>query len=282
MEKPHIEHIETTDAKNPNEHGFTAIEIIVVITIIGILATVAVVRFNSIENEAVTAAANRIISDIAYAQEMAKLEFKGTIIGFYQTGAGGDDGGGDGCFVATACYGTNSYQVNALRGFRDQVLQKSEIGRAFIVWYYREGPALAEIIRHNSILKRAAQAIILPFALLALPFTEDALAIGGGGDDGGGGSEIVGEPNTYAVRFQDGSNIVNPTTGNAFGDNYVVDLGDNVQITSADITLEFDSSGKMTTPGTSWTSDQSTMVIVTLNSALNIRIARHTGKAWIE
>ncbi|MCF7811246.1 prepilin-type N-terminal cleavage/methylation domain-containing protein [bacterium] len=279
MKKPNKTHSDKNDVRSATERGFTAIEIIVVITIIGILATVAIVRFNSVENEAINAAANRIISDIAYAQEMAKLEFKGTQIGFYSAGGGGGGGGG-GCFVATACYGSKSYQVNALRGFRDQVLQKSEMGRSFIKWYYREGPILAEIIRHNSILRRAAQVAILPLAILAMPFTENAVAGGGGGGGGGGSSE--GEPNTYGVRFQDGSNIVNPTTGDDYGDNYVVDLGDQVQITSADITLEFDSSGKLSTPGTSWSSSQSSMVIVTLNSTLNIRIARHTGKAWIE
>jgi hypothetical protein len=43
----------------------------------------------------------------------------------------------DGCFVATAVYGDQyAPQVNALRGFRDEVLKKNALGRALVDFYY--------------------------------------------------------------------------------------------------------------------------------------------------
>ncbi|NQU05572.1 MAG: hypothetical protein HQ568_05725 [Calditrichaeota bacterium] len=212
MRKPCKENSDTIVEKSAAEHGFATIDIIIVIIIIGILAVVAMVRFNSVENDSATAVANLMISDIAYAQEIAKQEYKGTAVGFY-SGQGSGRGRGRGGGVGGG-------------------------------WGGGEG---------------------------------------GGQDHGEGGGEEVGDitlgiVGTYAVYFQDETNIVNPTTG---GD-YLVDVTEDVTITSSDVTLEFDSSGKMTTSGIHWGAGESSKVIVTLNGTLNIRIARHTGKVWIE
>lgn len=52
-----------------------------------------------------------------------------------------------GCFVATACFGSPDQPVvTTLRGFRDSHLTRTSLGRAFIQWYYVNGPALASWI----------------------------------------------------------------------------------------------------------------------------------------
>jgi hypothetical protein len=55
----------------------------------------------------------------------------------------------DDCFIATAVYGSkDAPQVQALRGFRDDVLAKSAAGRAFTNFYYSgAGEATANFIR---------------------------------------------------------------------------------------------------------------------------------------
>ncbi len=65
-----------------SEAGFTLIETIVVIVVVGILTTVAIIRYSSSDQNQIMGAANRIISDISFAQEMAILENRGTKITF--------------------------------------------------------------------------------------------------------------------------------------------------------------------------------------------------------
>jgi hypothetical protein len=70
---------------------------------------------------------------------------------------------GDGCFVATAAYG--SYldpHVATLRRFRDRYLLQSRPGRAFVAWYYRVSPSLADIIARHDSLRFAARWVLTP------------------------------------------------------------------------------------------------------------------------
>ncbi len=54
---------------------------------------------------------------------------------------------GPGCFIATAAFGSALHpHVGALREFRDGVLLKYRAGRAFVEFYYRHSPPLAEYI----------------------------------------------------------------------------------------------------------------------------------------
>jgi hypothetical protein len=61
--------------------------------------------------------------------------------------------GSSACFIATAAYG--SYldpHVVALRNFRDRRLLTNRAGRAFVAFYYRHSPPLAQFIgRHESL-----------------------------------------------------------------------------------------------------------------------------------
>lgn len=58
-----------------------------------------------------------------------------------------------GCFIATAVYGDSEvYQVEMLRCFRDNHLEKSILGKLFIDAYYKASPPIAEFIRKHHFL----------------------------------------------------------------------------------------------------------------------------------
>jgi hypothetical protein len=53
------------------------------------------------------------------------------------------------CFLATAAFGEGAAELVAFRAFRDDVLRRHGLGRAFIRGYYRHGPGLAAwVVRH--------------------------------------------------------------------------------------------------------------------------------------
>ncbi len=80
-------------------------------------------------------------------------------------------GGGDDCFIATAVYGTKmAREVISLRRFRDTRLLKNRTGRAFVRWYYKHSPPVADFIRDKKILKAAVRVGLQPLLWLANRF----------------------------------------------------------------------------------------------------------------
>ncbi|SNB46379.1 MXAN_6640 family putative metalloprotease [Geobacter sp. DSM 9736] len=74
---------------------------------------------------------------------------------------GGDGGGG--CFIATAAFGSYLHpKVKTLRDFRDQFLMKTEAGRAFVTFYYRMSPPVADFIARNDMLRGCVRALLIP------------------------------------------------------------------------------------------------------------------------
>ena len=62
---------------------------------------------------------------------------------------------GGGCYIATAVYGSyDCPQVWTLRRFRDDMLAKTECGRAFIRIYYAVSPALVKYFGKQNWFKR--------------------------------------------------------------------------------------------------------------------------------
>ena len=74
----------------------------------------------------------------------------------------------DGCFVATAAFGADWVaEVRLLRDFRDRYLLTNGPGRAFVAWYYRNGPQAAQYLKQHAVFKPLVRAALMPFVIVA-------------------------------------------------------------------------------------------------------------------
>ncbi len=79
---------------------------------------------------------------------------------------------GKNCFISTAAFGSPSApEVKTFRQFRNNFLLTNFVGKAFVKFYYKISPAIAEIISGNEFLKMATRLLLYPafvFAYLSL------------------------------------------------------------------------------------------------------------------
>lgn len=62
---------------------------------------------------------------------------------------------GESCFIATEVYGDiNTPEVTLLRKFRDEELERTQVGRFFVRTYYKFGPYAARFLRRHAGIKR--------------------------------------------------------------------------------------------------------------------------------
>lgn len=87
-------------------------------------------------------------------------------LSFFAVGAGGapgTDSGSSSCFIATAAYGSYLEEpVQILRDFRDAFLLPSSMGRAFVSFYYRHSPPVADFIAKHDTLRAVVRVGLAP------------------------------------------------------------------------------------------------------------------------
>lgn len=87
-----------------------------------------------------------------------------SVVSDIKTGAGNmriESKSGATCFVASVAYDDpNHPDVMFLRWFRDHILSKTPRGRAFITWYWKNGPKLARVVGKSTLLRNMARLVI--------------------------------------------------------------------------------------------------------------------------
>jgi hypothetical protein len=67
------------------------------------------------------------------------------------------------CFIATAAYGTPmAKEIQVLREFRDEYLLTNPVGQAFVDFYYKVSPPIADFITDHPSLKPIVRGALLP------------------------------------------------------------------------------------------------------------------------
>lgn len=77
-----------------------------------------------------------------------------------------------GCFIASAVFSEDSQEVALLREFRDRFLLTNAPGRAFVRFYYKFSPPVANYIRSHQWLKILGKVLLYPVLLFSYIITK--------------------------------------------------------------------------------------------------------------
>ena len=103
--------------------------------------------------------------DNIYGYGRLNLDIHSNIVcsGINGSGAGIDGGGGGGCFIATAAYGSSvEPHVEILRRVRDRFLLNNRIGKSFVNFYTKYSPTAADFIVGHDILRMFVRMGLFP------------------------------------------------------------------------------------------------------------------------
>jgi hypothetical protein len=76
-------------------------------------------------------------------------------------------GSSNSCFIATAAYGSYLHpHVRQLRDFRDEYLLGNTPGRAFVAFYYRTSPPVANFIARHTVLRVITRLALTPLVIV--------------------------------------------------------------------------------------------------------------------
>jgi hypothetical protein len=79
-----------------------------------------------------------------------------------------DRGGGGGCFIATAAYGTPlEGEPDILRDFRDECLLTNPVGEALVEGYYSVSPPMADFIAERDGLRAVVRVGLVPVVVMS-------------------------------------------------------------------------------------------------------------------
>jgi len=109
-------------------------------------------------------------SDSVYSNETSATlsEANDTTPAAAAPAAAGGGGGGGGCFIATAAFGSLlEPHVQILRDFRDRVLLNYSAGKAFVRFYYRNSPPIADKIATSEGLRLITRVMLMPVIAVA-------------------------------------------------------------------------------------------------------------------
>ncbi len=76
---------------------------------------------------------------------------------------------GGGCFIATAAYGSKMHPyVKDLSRFRDRHLLTNTFGKAFVNFYYKHSPPIADFIRDRDSMKLITRGLLIPLVMFVV------------------------------------------------------------------------------------------------------------------
>jgi len=250
----------------PAQKGYSFIELVIAISIIGILAATAAVKISSQTDYQLNVTARKMIADTHFVQSFCIREGKGGAIYFVNGPLPG------GCFIATVCYGSASAPaVTVFRNFRERILRGNPLGERFIEWYEAHGPPAAETLQRHPWLKTPLRAVLTPLAILLDWLFGEPVQAGGLIHP-----PIPGEPNSYYAQSPPGGTYIKDPEDRQ---DLMRTLPNGIAITSNTISITFNSRGIPSS--TAFTGGSSTADIVQLNNRINIRMSKVTGECWI-